>query len=228
MAMEGIPHNDSDLPQSNHFITSGFARGGQDVILVIDDDEDVLNSVRRLLRCEGWVVLTVSDLLEGLQMYEARWWEISLVLLDYFMPTFRGDEVFDRLQGINPQVRVLLTAASVDDVSPKTLQGGLCGFLQKPLSRRDLIGGIPKSLNHHDPPHSHAHRIAPIGEPKLRCQSVETGTITASLPVIGSEPPAQIPDATHRTGAGRDEPIIPSRRNYRRRRINRRRCSSAR
>jgi two-component system cell cycle sensor histidine kinase/response regulator CckA len=152
MAIDVIPHNDSDLPQPNHSTTGGSASVGQDVILVIDDDAEVLNSVRRLLRREGWVVLTVSDPLEGLHVYEALWPEIQLVLLDYFMPNLRGDEVFERLQRINPHVRVLLTTACDNYVSPKMLQGGLCGFVQKPLSPRTLIGGIRKSLNHHDPP----------------------------------------------------------------------------
>jgi CheY-like chemotaxis protein len=105
-----------------------------------------------LLKREGWVVLTVSDPLEGLQMYETLWPEIQLVLLDYFMPNLRGDEVFERLQRINPHVRVLLTTACDGDVSQEMLQGGLCGFVQKPVSPRDLIRRIHHAMNHHDPP----------------------------------------------------------------------------
>ncbi len=152
MAIEEIPHKDSDLPQSNHSTNGGPAKVGQAVILVIDDDTEILNSVRRLLIREGWVVLTASSPLEGLELYEAHWREIQLVLLDYFMPILRGDKVFERLQRIHPHVRVLLTTACDDDVSQEMLQGGLCGFVQKPLSSRDLIGRIRKSLNHHDPP----------------------------------------------------------------------------
>jgi CheY-like chemotaxis protein len=152
MAIDLIPHNDSDLPQSDHSATGRTATIRQDVILVIDDDADVLNYVRRLLRREGWVVLTVSDPLEGLQVYEALWPEIQLVLLDYFMPNLRGDEVFERLQRINPRVRVLLTTSCDDCVSQTMLQGGLCGFIQKPISPRDLIRRIHHAMNRHDPP----------------------------------------------------------------------------
>lgn len=149
---EGIPHKDSDLPQANHSTPGESVGVGQEVILVIDDDPDILNSVRRLLIHEGCVVLTASNPLEGLQLYEAHWLAIQLVLLDYFLPILRGDEVFERLRRINPHVRVLLTTACLDDVSPQILQGGLYGFVQKPLSPRELIGWIRKSLNHHDPP----------------------------------------------------------------------------
>jgi DNA-binding response OmpR family regulator len=142
-----VAGEDSELPQATARQSAGVE---QAVVLVIDDDTDILNSVRRLLIQEGWVVLTASDPLEGLQLYEAHSQAIRVVLLDYFLPNLRGDEVFERLRRINPQVRVLLTTACEDVVSPKMLQGGLYGFVQKPLSPRELIGWIRKSLNQHD------------------------------------------------------------------------------
>jgi DNA-binding NtrC family response regulator len=160
--------------QADHSTTGESAGVGQEVILAIDDDAEILNSIRRVLIREGWVVLTASDPLEGLQLYETHWRAIQLVLLDYFMPTLRGDEVFERLQRINPHVRVLLTTACDDYVSPKMLQGGLCGFVQKPLSRQDLIGGIRKSLNHHDAPRPHSKR--------RRLKSIRTLELTQSRP----------------------------------------------
>jgi CheY-like chemotaxis protein len=151
MEMNELPPINIDLPQPGPSTTAGSATVDQNVILVIDDDTDVLNNVRRLLRREGWVVLTVSDPLEGLQVYEALWPDIQLVLLDYFMPNLRGDEVFERLQLINPRVRVLLTTSCDDYVSQKMIPGGLCGFVQKPLSPRDLLGRIHDAMNPHDP-----------------------------------------------------------------------------
>jgi DNA-binding NtrC family response regulator len=150
--IKGMTDDDSDLPLADRSTTVEYAsKVGQEVILVIDDDPDILNSVRRLLRLEGWVVLTASDPLEGLQFYESHWRDIHLVLLDYFLPRLRGDAVFERLQCINPHVRVLLTTACAEDVSPKMLQGGLYGFVQKPLSPRDLIAWIRRTLNQHEP-----------------------------------------------------------------------------
>jgi two-component system, OmpR family, response regulator len=146
MATKRISHEDS-TPST----TAGSDGVQQGVILAIDDDTEVLNSIRRLLIREGWVVLTASDPAEGLRSYEAHWPGIALVLLDYYMPGLRGDEVLERLQRINPQVRVLLMTASDDYVSPKMLNGGLCGFVQKPATRQELIRRIREALNHHDP-----------------------------------------------------------------------------
>jgi len=148
--IEGTTHTGSDTPQADCPATVEPAGLRQEVILVIDDDMDILNCVRRLLIQEGWVVLTASDPLEGLQLYAAHTEAIHVVLLDYFLPNLRGDEVFERLRQINPQIRVLLTTACADVVSPKMLQGGLYGFVQKPVSPRELVGWIRKSLNQDD------------------------------------------------------------------------------
>jgi DNA-binding NtrC family response regulator len=152
MANEGISHEASDRLRSNPSTTGGFAGVEQGVILAIDDDMEVLNSIRRLLIREGWVVLTASDPAEGLQSYEAHWQGIGLVLLDYYMPGLRGDEVWERLKRINPQVRVLLMTASDDYLPPRLLNGGVYGFIQKPATRKELLRRIREALNHHDPP----------------------------------------------------------------------------
>ena len=124
----------------------------QGVILVIDDETQILDSIRRTLIREGWVVLTASDPAEGLQLYGEHWQGISLVLLDYFLPGLRGDKVWERLKRINPQVRVLLMTASDDYIPPQMLHGGICGLIMKPATRKELFRRIHHALNHHDPP----------------------------------------------------------------------------
>jgi len=130
--------------------TGGSATAQQGVILAIDDDTGLLDNIRRLLIGEGWVVLTASDPAEGLRFYSEHWQGISLVLLDYYLPILRGDQVWRQLQQINPQVRVLWMSASDDYIPSRMRNGGQNGFLQKPAGRQDLIRGIREVLRHHD------------------------------------------------------------------------------
>jgi two-component system, cell cycle sensor histidine kinase and response regulator CckA len=141
-----------DRPRSGPSTSVKPAPAEQGVILAIDDDTEVLNSIRRLLIREGWVVLTASDPAEGLRLYEEHWRGISLVLLDYYMPGLRGDEVWRRLKQINPQVRALLMTASDDYLPPRMLDGGQCGFVQKPAGRQELLQRIREALDDHDQP----------------------------------------------------------------------------
>jgi DNA-binding response OmpR family regulator len=143
---------DGPSPSTGASTSDESAPAQPGVILAIDDDTELLDSVRRTLIREGWVVLTASDPAEGLQSYEAHWRGISLVLLDYYMPRLRGDEVWERLKRINPRVRVLWMSASDDYIPRKMRNGGHCGFVQKPATRKELTRRIREALNHHGPP----------------------------------------------------------------------------
>jgi DNA-binding response OmpR family regulator len=138
------------------------------VILVIDDDTQILDSIRRTLIREGWVVLTASGPAEGLQLYGEHWQGISLVLLDYFLPDLRGDEVWERLRRVNPQARVLWMSATDEYIPSKMLNSGLCGFVMKPATRKELFRRIREVLKFDGSPgpapEGHSAEPAPEGQ----------------------------------------------------------------
>jgi len=139
----------SDSPPSSgaeDFRTPSTASVEQGVILVIDDETQILDSIRRTLIREGWVVLTASGPAEGLRLYREHWQGVSLVLLDYFLPDIRGDEVWERLRGINPQARVVWMSGSDEYIPAKMLNSGLCGFIMKPATRKELFQRIHEVL----------------------------------------------------------------------------------
>jgi two-component system, cell cycle sensor histidine kinase and response regulator CckA len=113
-----------------------------DVIFVIDDDSKVLESTKRILESEGYGVRTAQDPPEAIKLYETHWQEINLVLLDFLMHIMRGDEVFERLRQINPNVRVIMITGCDDDAAQKMFEKGLRGFLQKPYSPQELIDRV--------------------------------------------------------------------------------------
>ena len=78
-------------------------------ILVVDDDPDFLESVQMLLIEEGHEAISATDGRGAVDMYgEAR---PDLVLLDYRMPGMDGYEAFERIIGIDPDARVIITSA---------------------------------------------------------------------------------------------------------------------
>jgi len=119
----------------------------KDVIFVIDDNSEVLESVKKILQREGYVVHTAHNPPDAIKLYETHWQEINLVLLDFLMHVMRGDEVFERLQEINPNVRAIVTTGCDDDAAEKMFQKGLRGFLQKPYSPQELIDRVRAEAN---------------------------------------------------------------------------------
>jgi len=116
-------------------------------VLTIDDDPDMLEIIKQCLESEGFQVLTADGPKKALEIYEKRWQEIGLVLLDYLMPDMTGDLVFSCLQQINPDVRVILLTAYEDSVPRTIFETGLRGYLQKPFYVEDLVQRVRDELD---------------------------------------------------------------------------------
>jgi len=111
-------------------------------ILAIDDEKEFLSFLATGLESEGYQVLSASTPEEASSIYEQRWQEIDVVLLDFLLPPTLGDLVFDELQRVNPEVRVVLLTGFEEAVAEKLYQKGLRGYLRKPFKLAQLVQKI--------------------------------------------------------------------------------------
>ena len=116
-------------------------------ILVIDDEESFLSFIKEALECLRYTVFTASSPQHAIKFYEERWREIDVVLLDYWLPPMTGTFVFDELQHLNPDVRVVLVTGCHEPVAANLFQKGLRGYLQKPFSLSDLSRNIQDAIH---------------------------------------------------------------------------------
>jgi len=119
----------------------------QKFVLAVDDESEMLEMIKQSLEGEGFRVLTADGPKKALEIYEKRWEEIGLVLLDYLMPDMTGDLVFECLQQIHAEVRVILLTAYEDRVARKMFDTGLCGYIQKPFYVADLVQRVREELS---------------------------------------------------------------------------------
>ena len=75
-------------------------------ILIVDDQEEVLISVRLLLEREGHHVLTAAGGEEALALF--RHCPVQLAIVDYFMPSMSGEEVVQEIRKLDQDVQILL------------------------------------------------------------------------------------------------------------------------
>lgn len=110
-------------------------------ILVIEDDEDVRDSLRLTLEDEHFVVDTAADGEVGL--YRAREWKYDLIVLDVMLPELDGWGVLEALRSAKVLTPVLMLTAldSLDD-RVKGLNQGADDYLAKPFSERELLARI--------------------------------------------------------------------------------------
>lgn len=140
----GLPTNE-DLRQLMEGIAALEPQcRGRARLLVVDDEEDVARGLQAVLTARGYQVELAFD---GRQVLErmAREPLPDLLLLDYSMPEFTGQEVIQRVHE-NPRSRdipiLLATATSIDLAS---LQRA-CGLLRKPYPREVLFAMIEQLL----------------------------------------------------------------------------------
>ena len=119
----------------------------QDGILAIDDEEGFLSMLKMALECQGFMVHTASSPNEAIKLYGERCQEISMVLLDFLLPEMSGDLVFENLQRLNPDVRVVLLTACEGSVAESMLKKGLRGYLQKPFCIQELTQKVRDAID---------------------------------------------------------------------------------
>ncbi|MDQ6765972.1 MAG: response regulator [Verrucomicrobiota bacterium] len=112
-------------------------------IMVVDDEKMLLILTGELLREAGFEVVTAESGFECLDVFRVNPSKFDLVLLDLNMPLMDGEETFQRLRGLRPDVRVLLCTGCVQQERLNhMLEAGLCGFIQKPLGPGEYVSSV--------------------------------------------------------------------------------------
>jgi PAS domain S-box-containing protein len=112
---------------------------GNETILLVDDEKMVLDVARAMLEFLGYRVHCVGSGQEAVAVYHEMKNKISLVVLDMIMPGISGSETFDRLRGIDPGIKVLLSSGySINGEAQAIMSKGCNGFLQKPFQLEQL------------------------------------------------------------------------------------------
>ena len=114
-------------------------------ILVVDDEENVLNSLQRMLDLEGYRVLTASSVAEGFDLLATR--SIDVVISDLRMPVMDGNEFLERVKLIYPDVvRMILTGyPDLHAVTDAINRGTIFKFLVKPWEDKVLLTHVEEA-----------------------------------------------------------------------------------
>ncbi|MBW1740730.1 MAG: PAS domain S-box protein [Deltaproteobacteria bacterium] len=121
---------------------------GTEIVLLVDDEDMIIDVGEEILKELGYRVLLARSGKEAIEVYEKNKDNIDMVILDMIMPDTGGGEVYDRMKGINPNVKVLLSSGySVEGQATEILERGCDGFIQKPFNIRQLSEKIRDVLD---------------------------------------------------------------------------------
>jgi diguanylate cyclase (GGDEF)-like protein/PAS domain S-box-containing protein len=113
-------------------------RSRQPTLLLVDDEENIVASLRRLLRAEGWLVLGATSAEQALQLMARH--EVDVILSDHRMPGMTGVQLLRRVRDLYPDtVRLVLSGyTELQSITDAINEGAIYKFLAKPWDDAQL------------------------------------------------------------------------------------------
>ncbi|MDO9226570.1 MAG: EAL domain-containing protein [Pseudomonadota bacterium] len=119
---------------------------GTRTLLLVDDEPGILASLRRMLRKEGYRILTADSAAEGLALLALE--DVQVVISDQRMPGMSGSEFLTRVKDMHPDcVRIILSGqADMASVLDAINNGAVYKFLTKPWDDEQLRDRIREAF----------------------------------------------------------------------------------
>jgi DNA-binding NtrC family response regulator len=106
-------------------------------ILVVDDDRNTRETLRRGLEREGYTILTAEDGSKAVPILQDR--DVDLIITDYKMPGMDGLRLATTASVIRPSVAVIMISAFANvDTAVSAIKQGIFDVIEKPVKMRDV------------------------------------------------------------------------------------------
>jgi len=114
-------------------------------VLIVDDDDTLRATLEKIFRKAGYETATAKNGQEATRRVAERAWD--LVLADLKMPRKNGLSLLDEIARERPGTKVvIMTAYGTEETRQQALQRGACAYLDKPVSRAELLNLCQKAL----------------------------------------------------------------------------------
>lgn len=119
-------------------------------VLFVDDEENILKALQRMLQDEEYLVLTADSGAAGLELLR-READVGLIVSDQRMPGMNGVEFLQQARQITPDaLRIVLTGyADIGAAIGAINEGGAHRYLHKPWNDDELTQVIREAVNHY-------------------------------------------------------------------------------
>ena len=123
-------------------------RTHQRTLLLVDDEDNIVASLKRLLRRDGYHVITANSGAQGLQRLAEH--AVDVIVSDQRMPGMTGVEFLRRAKELYPDtVRIVLSGyTELQSITDAINEGAIYKFLTKPWDDTRLAGHIAEAFDH--------------------------------------------------------------------------------
>jgi len=114
-------------------------------ILIIDDEENIINSMTPILQDEGHIVFSGNTGEEAISFLRKN--EVDLIILDVWLPDADGIELLERIKKLYPEsAAIMISGHGSIDIAVRSTRIGAFDFLEKPPSLDRLVTSVNNAL----------------------------------------------------------------------------------
>ncbi len=119
-------------------------------ILLVDDEVNIINALKRTLRPDGYTILTANSGEEGLGLLAKH--EVGVIISDQRMPHMSGVEFLRKVKMLYPKtLRIVLSGyTELESVTSAVNEGAICKFLTKPWDDDLLRDNIREAFQYYE------------------------------------------------------------------------------
>jgi signal transduction histidine kinase/ActR/RegA family two-component response regulator len=137
-----------DVDPDVEFESTDGAIKGEERILLVDDEEQIVAMEQQMLENLGYQVTARTDSAEALKVFAEHPQNFDLVITDMTMPHMTGDQLAQKMLDIEPNIPVILcTGFNQGITEEKALAMGIQKFVMKPVVKKELATTIRTVLD---------------------------------------------------------------------------------
>ncbi len=128
--------------------TNGKIPGGDETILIVEDEEMLREMMTQFLESKGYKVLSAADGNDARTIFNQHQSEIRLVISDLGLPKVSGDELYRTLKLQQPDILFILASGFIEPgEKSKILKSGVKEFIPKPYNPNEVLRAIRRVLD---------------------------------------------------------------------------------
>jgi PAS domain S-box-containing protein len=124
------------------------ALSGKETILLIEDEELTRDIAEDLFISHGYTVITAPDGAAGVELFMQHAGTVDLIVSDFGLPAFSGEEVFRRIRALHSTVPFIVISGYLEpDMKASLTELGILDIIPKPFKPNELLSRIRKGLD---------------------------------------------------------------------------------
>ncbi|MGC9043063.1 MAG: ATP-binding protein [Myxococcota bacterium] len=140
-----IPYNSEGDKVEGGLESDEFIEGGSETILLVEDDNDIRNSLRFILERYGYKVIEAENGMIGYVLFKENMDKIDLILSDVVMPELSGVKMYERISELKNGIKIIFMSGYSEEVLEQRISKSI-DVLFKPIPPVELLRKIREKL----------------------------------------------------------------------------------